>query len=200
MATQSTTPAPIMAQPVVVVGGPTGPSGGPTGGMGPTGTTGYTGPSGMTGPTGIRGFTGPTGAPGVTAFTGPTGPFGPPGSVGAASSVTGPTGAVGATGPSATIPAGRFVSTYNSSTTLTGIGTSQVCFGLNVSYTPSYSGRLLLIASGMVQNTTANAAQAFGFYGSGASPASGAAVPAINGQWGCTQHSSGSADMPCAST
>ena len=49
-------PAPVMAQPVVVVGGPTGPTGpgvGSTGSTGPTGGTGYTGNIGQTGPTGL---------------------------------------------------------------------------------------------------------------------------------------------------
>jgi hypothetical protein len=88
MTTQSKTPAPIMAQPVVVVGGPTGPSGGP---IGPTGPTGFTGPvaTSVTGNTGPRGLTGPTGSTGPGAATGPTGFTGPPGTPG----VTGPTGA-----------------------------------------------------------------------------------------------------------
>lgn len=102
-------PAPIMAQPVVVVGGPTGPAGGPTG---PTGAS-VTGPTGVasTGPTGATGG-GATGPAGITGPVGPTGFTGPPGlgatgSTGlAATGVTGPTGSAGATGAGATGPTG----------------------------------------------------------------------------------------------
>lgn len=90
MTVQSQIPAPITAQPVVVVGGPTGPSGGPTGNTGPTGSMGLTGPTAATGRTGPTGNTGPTGVTGAGAFTGPTGYTGPPGSLGQ----TGPTGPV----------------------------------------------------------------------------------------------------------
>jgi hypothetical protein len=85
MTVQSKTPAPIWAQPVVVVGGPTGPSGGPTGTTGPTGSTGPVASS-VTGNTGPRGLTGPTGNTGPAAATGPTG-------------MTGPVGSPGMTGP-----------------------------------------------------------------------------------------------------
>lgn len=95
-------PAPIMAQPVVLVGGPTGPSGGPTGVTGTTGPTGPTAPS-FTGPTGPSGAgaTGPTGMTGPRGQTGFTGPVGNQGSTGAASTVAGPQGptGVGSTGP-----------------------------------------------------------------------------------------------------
>lgn len=94
MTIEVTSPAPVLAQPVVVIGGPTGPSGGPTGGTGPTGPsglspTGTTGPTGITGPTG-RGATGPIGPTGTTGLTGPqgtpgaTGPSGSPGPFGTA--------------------------------------------------------------------------------------------------------------------
>ncbi len=105
--------APIAAQPVVVVGGPTGPSGGPTGptGASATGPTGYTGLPGVTGPTGNTGFsaTGPTGRTGPTGNTGPTslGPTGPAGGTGPTGSTglgatgpQGPGGPIGPTGPS----------------------------------------------------------------------------------------------------
>lgn len=186
MSTQSNTPAPIMAQPVVVVGGPTGPSGGPTGNTGPSGPVGQTGPTGITGPTGFRGFTGPTGTPSVTAFTGPTGFTGPAGSFGPVGP-TGFTGPTGVTGSDAAIPGTR-AAYVGKSSGFTGVGTSQICYGLNHTYTPTVSGRLLLLAAGVAQNTTANAAQIFGFYGTGAAPAAGAAVPGISGQWGVTQH------------
>lgn len=120
-------PAPIMAQPVVVVGGPTGPAGGPTGPSGVTGATGPTaqastgptgpfgtGPTGTTGSTGPRGqtgFTGPPGTPGPTGLSatgpqgvtgpsgqGPTGAVGPTGNTGPNGGPTGPTGRTGPTG------------------------------------------------------------------------------------------------------
>lgn len=93
MVVQVIASAPVMAQPVVVVGGATGPSGGPTGATGPTGSS-FTGPTGMTGLTGPTGATG-GGTTGPTGAKGATGPSGPPGNIG-------PTGnnAVGATGPS----------------------------------------------------------------------------------------------------
>lgn len=93
-------PAPIMAQPVVVVGGPTGPSGGPTGPTGAAGAAAATGSTGFTGPTGATGFgaTGPTGVTGPLGATGFTGPA----SVGG----TGPTGLIGPTGPLGTGPTG----------------------------------------------------------------------------------------------
>jgi hypothetical protein len=94
-------PAPILARPVVVVGGPTGPFGGPTGPQGVTGPLGMTGPVGALGPTGSVGFTGPAGS--AATFTGPTGSTGPAGSPGAAGTgATGPAGvasSTGATGP-----------------------------------------------------------------------------------------------------
>lgn len=134
MSTNVVAPAPILAMPVVVVGGPTGPAGGATGVTGPTGATGVTGPSGIngvTGPTGMTGSgatgpagptgvagppggpTGPTGLTGGPGYTGPTGAGatgatgpsgGPTGPTGVGS--TGPTGANGATGPSVTGPTG----------------------------------------------------------------------------------------------
>ena len=117
-------PTVIAAQPVVVVGGPTGAFGGPPGPTGPTGTVSTTGPTGSTGPTGAFG-TGPTGAPGSTGptgiqgftgppgvgvqgptgdqgfmgFTGPTGPTGNRGATGTPGPATGPTGPAGPVGP-----------------------------------------------------------------------------------------------------
>ena len=98
-------PAPVMAMPVRVAGGPTGPSGGPTGptgNTGPLGITGATGPLG-TGPAGPA-ATGPTGKLGSTGPTGFTGPVG--------SSVTGPTGTAGsAVNTGATGPVGSATNT-----------------------------------------------------------------------------------------
>lgn len=110
MTVQVIASAPVAAQPVVVVGGPTGPSGGPTGptGASATGPTGYTGSAGATGPTGATGFsaTGPTGATGATGYTGPPGNLGPTGSGSPGptgyTGYTGPTGVTGPTGPQGT--------------------------------------------------------------------------------------------------
>lgn len=102
-------PAPVMARPVVVAGGPTGPSGGPTGPTGNTGATGSTGATGAQGLTGATGsVTGPTGATGARGATGFTGPQGNTltGPTGQAGSFTGPTGATGATGGGGTGPTG----------------------------------------------------------------------------------------------
>lgn len=94
MTTSVKAPAPVAAQPVVVVHGPTGPAGSNTGLTGPTGFTGPTGT--MTGPTGYTGATG-LGATGATGSTGPVGSTGPAGS---------PTGATGPTGSGSTGPTG----------------------------------------------------------------------------------------------
>jgi hypothetical protein len=90
-------PAPIMAQPVVVVGGPTGATGpgvGSTGPTGPSGVTGFTGVVGQTGPTGygfnfvFAGF-----GNAVTGISGPnTGPTGVHTQVQTWLTVTGPSG------------------------------------------------------------------------------------------------------------
>lgn len=74
MAVRSNIRAPILSQPIVVIGGPTGPPGGPTGSQGMTGPTGAHGVDAST-----IGPTGPTGPAGQIAATGPTGPTGPAG-------------------------------------------------------------------------------------------------------------------------
>lgn len=101
-------PAPVMARPVVVSGGPTGPSGGPTGATGVQGNVGATGPTGLgaTGaPSTVTGPTGPSGATGARGLTGPAGNTltGPTGN---AATLTGATGATGMTGAGGTGPTG----------------------------------------------------------------------------------------------
>jgi hypothetical protein len=168
MTTQSKTPAPILAQPIVVVGGPTGPSGGPTGPTGLSGAvgpTGYTGVRGQTGPLG----TGPTGPTGVGAFTGPTGLTGPAGPTGVTGS-TGPTGVTGA----GSITSGRIIST-NSSGTLGPYGGNPTAVGFGMSYTTKASGQVLVMFAGMARNATAgNTTFISPTYGTGTAPASGA--------------------------
>src|SRR5215475_4444575 len=164
MATQSTIPAPIMAMPTVVVGGPTGPSGGPTGPTGPA--TAFTGPTGRTGPTGPLG-TGPTGAA-ATGVTGPTGRTGPPGS-----GLTGPTGVTGATGSAST---GNFVSKNVASPAGT-TSTTGVMMGLAVAFTPQRSGNCLIIFTGMASNSTiGDGVVITGRIGTGSAPTNGAAI------------------------
>ena len=158
MAIESTTPAEIMAQPVVVVHGPTGPSGGPTGPTGPQGVasmTGGTGPRGQTGPIG----TGPTGPPGV--LTGPTGKPGPPGSVG-------PIGPLGLTGPTgARLSDVNNTLTYAFAGTYGPYGTSFTMAGLGSywTYMPRTTGGLLLIITGSLKNSSALLPQQSSFVG-----------------------------------
>jgi len=172
MSTQSTTPAPVAAYPVVVVGGPTGPSGGPTGPMGPTGfAVSFTGPTGRTGPTGPLG-TGPTGATGAGAFTGPTGITGPVGSVGQ----TGPTGVTGTTGPTGSVgplSPGNFAQVNNFTPTgaLANVGATETAIGMNFYLTPSHSGNVVFSVGGLASNTVSNGGvQIRARYGTGAAP------------------------------
>jgi hypothetical protein len=148
MSTQSNTPAPVAAQPVVVVLGPTGPSGGPTGPTGPMGEatiTGATGPTGYTGPS--VAVTGPTGATGAGAFTGPVGMTGPPGS-GGTPGVTGPTGPVGAFGHnwlSRLFPGVHVVDNVGQETSM----------GFQFEFAVQSSGYFMLIVTGTCGNTLA---------------------------------------------
>lgn len=180
MSTQSNTPAPISAQPVVVVGGPTGPASGltgPTGSTGPTaaiGVTGYTGPTGRTGPTGLQGATG------AGAFTGPTGYTGPAGSLGA----TGRTGPTGSTGPIGVYASGS----QNFLGPTGGWGTTPLMVGLNFAFTPIASGKCFLIVAGIARNITGGAVTITGYYGTGTAPAAGAVVPGGATVFGPTQH------------
>jgi len=168
MATQSSTPAPIMAQPVIVVGGHTGPSGGATGPSGPVGATGAVGPTGVPGPTGL-GPTGATGAAGAGAFTGPTGFTGPPGG-----GFAGPQGSTGPTGPQAISPsrvasgtlAGPF-GPYGTSPTFIGAGST-------FAFTPTLSGTVWVAISGQARNSTAGVSTFIqARWGTGTPPAAG---------------------------
>lgn len=175
MTTQSKTPAPILAQPVVVIGGPTGPSGGPTGTTGPTGRTGAAA-TGVTGNTGPSGPTGSTGHTGAGAFTGPTGFTGPPGSLGPSSTVTGPTGPIG---PMPVIGSER-TRFYNTAGPFGPYGTSPVVLGLNVQFTThNPGGYCLLTITGMVRNSAGAAGagtSVVGAGGTGTPPVAGAAL------------------------
>ena len=196
MAVVGTPQAPVTAYPIVVLAGPTGPSGGPTGSTGPTGITGagaFTGPTGRTGPTGSS-FTGPTGLA-ATGVTGPTGRTGPPGSsitgpTGAEANLTGPTGFTGADGAAMTI---RGASGGYTGPTGGVTGTSELMAGLATlssvwsTITPIRTGKLLIIASCIVNNPTSGVGVTIrGRYGVlGSAPAAGSAV--AGAQFGTTQ-------------
>jgi hypothetical protein len=186
--TQSGIPAPIAARPVVVVGGPTGPSDGPTGATGPVGSTGNTGPTGDIGSLGGTGPTGSTGAQGEGAFTGPTGMTGPPG-VGTPSTVPGPTGSPGSTGATGSPGTVQGVTNFVNSPT-GNVSTSEVHMGLgaNFSITPSNTGKVFAIISGMVLNSTAagNGVNVRGRYNTGTAPINGAT--ASGNALGAIQH------------
>lgn len=190
MTTQSNTPAPILAQPVVVIGGPTGPSGGPTGPTGAQGEVSLTGASGPTGFTGPSGPTGNTGSTGQGAFTGPTGMTGPPGSFGPASTVTGPTGPEGTEGPEGPVgvAAGQMFS--NTAATPAANATLNDLYmgmGASFSFTPAYTGRVFVSITGMVLNTIdGNGANIRGRFNTGTPPANGAF--ASGGILGSVQH------------
>lgn len=184
MTSQSGIPAPISAQPVVVIGGPTGPSGGPTGptGMLGTGVTGATGPTGHTGPM----ATGPTGLQGAGAFTGPTGMTGPPG-VGSPSTVPGPTGATGAVGPSSTTQ----VSSNQRPAPVGNVSTNETAMGLGAFFlfTPASSGKTFVLLSGVALNATAagSGVNITGQFGTGVAPANGV-ISGLGTAFGATQH------------
>lgn len=175
MTVVDTTPAPISAQPVVVVNGPTGPTGPTPGATGPTGPTSATGPTGNTGPTGFTGpgITGPTGFSGVTGATGFTGPPGSAATGPTGAGATGPTGVTGPTGAHSGVTGGNVASpTGNISTTETsmGLGASAGFF-----YTPTNTGKLVVIISGMAINSTGagDGTTISGRYGTGTAPSNG---------------------------
>jgi hypothetical protein len=165
MPVHSNIPARIMAQPVVITGGPTGPAAGPPGPVGPTGAvgpaglqglpgetgpigTGPTGPLGHTGPDGPRGATGPAGTFGGAGFTGPQGP---PGATGSTFSGFGLSSVAGPFGP---------------------INTTPTLIGLAASY--QYLGGILSVdIVGMVRNSTGGSGGGVdltGRYGPGSTP------------------------------
>lgn len=191
MATQSHIPAPIMAQPVVIVGGPTGPSNGPTGSTGPAGAAGATGVTGAVGPTGTTGPTGGTGPTGAGAFTGPVGLTGPPGSVGLTGPI-GPTGPLGPTGPQGQLTGSRSKQT-SSTITLPNITTANTAYGAALYYTPSVSGRVMVWATGVAQNTAAATTSAMLWNGMGEAPVAGSTSFAGN-QVGVAKRCNGSSD------
>lgn len=188
-------PEQVLTRPSVVftsTTGPTGPEGafsgprGRTGATGPTGPTGATGggPTGLTGasvtgPTGVTGATGPTGMTGAVglqpSFTGPTGSTGPTNDAG----YIGMTGVTGLTGYSPTkLP--NYMSNNNAS--ITGnVSTSEKMMGFGAfgtRITPQLTGKVLVVMSGMVFNSTAagDGVTISGRYGTGTAPVNGASV------------------------
>lgn len=193
MPVQVDAPAPIMAQPVVVVGGPTGPSGGPTGPTGPQGAVSLTGATGNTGPTGRMGPTGAAGPTGAGAFTGPTGFTGPPGSgAPGPAGLTGPTGAAGAAGATGAGGGGAPNYTFGYVSSPTGnVSTTEKAMGLGSSckLTPNSSGIVFVVITGMVGNSTAagNGTVVKGRYGTGSAPINGA-TSGLGSQFGTPQN------------
>jgi hypothetical protein len=156
MPVESTIRASIMAQPVVVVGGPTGPSGGPTGPTGPEGSASITGPTGPRGVTGPQGMTGPTGTPGVDGtLTGPTGPTGPAGAVAG----TGPTGPTGLPAvdlshpPDINYPRVYVYKDPTNNDFIAGVSTIEVMAGCGFYFAPMISGNVLVTITGTATNT-----------------------------------------------
>lgn len=162
-------PAPVMARPVVVVGGPTGPSAGPAGPVGPRGPTGDAGLPGGVGATGPIG-TGPTGPLGNTGPDGPRGFTGPPGAFGP----LGPTGYTGATGSAGALTRG-YVSTVFAGP-FGPISTVPVIVGVGASYIVRGTGPILALFTGLIRNSTGGAGGGtivVGRYGTGTPPAQG---------------------------
>lgn len=149
MPIESTVPAEIAAQPVVVVRegvviqgytGPTGADGAPSLVTGPTGF-GQTGPIGIVGPTGVG------------AFTGPMGMTGPPGAGG-----VGPMGFTGPTG--SRFGGGSDTWGRDSSNNVYGpFGTAYAHVGRGNSWTHQHvsSGVALVIVSGVARNSAGGA-------------------------------------------
>lgn len=192
MPTQSSTPAPVAAMPVVVVGGPTGPPSGQTGPTGPAGVASLTGATGFTGPTGITGPTGQLGPTGVGAFTGPRGVTGPPGSgaIGP-TGYTGPAGAIGPTGGGNVLTAFAWNDGHYSTPT-GNVSTTETAMGLGSTfyiYPVNTGTAVLVIMSGMVMNSSAagDGVTITGRHGSGTPPANGA-TSGLGTQFAIPQH------------
>jgi hypothetical protein len=183
-------PAPIMARPVAVVGGPTGPSGGPTGPTGAQGSASVTGATGYTGPTGVIGYTGPTGSPGAGAFTGPTGMTGPPG-IGSPSTVVGPTGPAGVPGATGSIGNALTWNEGKVASPAGNISTTETAMGLGSSFhiSPVNTGVVFVLISGIVLNSTAagDGVTITGRHGTGTAPANGA-TSGLGTAFGLPQH------------
>jgi len=179
MPIQSSIRAPILAQPAVVVGGPTGPSGGPTGPTGPEGRAAITGATGPRGTTGPQGVTGPTGRPGIdAALTGPTGPTGPAGDV-AATGPTGPTGPPGtdlAHSPDINQPRVYSYSDSSGQDFITGVDTIERMLAAPTAFAPTVTGNVLVIITGMAENVDGGGTTVIGRVGYGSPPPRGAPV------------------------
>jgi hypothetical protein len=181
MTVQETIRALIMAQPSVVVGGPTGPSGGPTGPTGPEGSASITGPTGPRGVTGQQGMTGPTGIAGANGImTGPTGPTGPAGAYG-------PTGGTGPTGPAVTIDMAARAFNFRNAAGISAVDTLDRMVGCSVVHTAQATGNMLIIISGIAENTDGGGTYILGRVGvsSGVTPPLGSF--AIGTAWGVEQ-------------
>jgi hypothetical protein len=161
MPIQSSIRAPVLAQPSVVVGGPTGPAGGPTGPTGPEGSASITGATGSRGATGLQGPTGSTGSRGLDAeLMGPTGPTGPAGAIAA----TGPTGATGIRGTGIDMNTGdiNFPRIYQyvdavGEAYISGVDTIERMVGGGWYFIPQFTGNMFLMVTGLAENVDAGA-------------------------------------------
>ena len=184
--------APVMTQPTVVVGGPTGPGGGPEGPTGPQGAalTGPAGPQGVTVPTGEFGPTGPSGADGN--LTGPTGPTGGAGDINAQGD-TGPTGV----GVDFSATFHRVNGIAELTTGITNVNTLEKIVGCGysqraVDYTTVETGNIVIIICGVAENTNGAGTTITGYAAhvlsdddfTSESPAVGDLVPVNASQWG----------------
>ncbi len=137
--------------------------------IGPTGVTGSIGPTGPTGPTGSPGINGANGTNGATGPTGPTG----------AAGTNGANGTNGATGPTGTAGVLKVTSFQMGSNISMAGSTSFEMFGFGSgsTYTPSFSGNLILCLFVRVGGSTQSAASGDNYtlnYGTGTPPATGA--------------------------
>jgi pectin methylesterase-like acyl-CoA thioesterase len=176
--------------------GPTGPQGfqgnqgfqgpkGDQGFQGPTGPQGFQGNQGFQGPQGFQGRQGPTGPQGFQGFQGPTGPQGFQGNQGF-QGPTGPQGFQGTQGFQGNQgfqgPTGSVVNTTgyflpvdpNTTTSTAGV---MMGLGSTVSFTPTRTGKIMIILSGDGDNATnSRGANVQMRYGTGVAPANGAAL------------------------
>jgi hypothetical protein len=158
---------PAIATPVRVIGGPRGPSNGPIGPTGLAGSLSMTGATGAFGPAGVRGLTGAAGFSPASLLAGLMGKTGPDGSPG----YPGPAGAMGFSG---IVPSDRFIYSENLAG-LSGAGPSGYYTGCKIVYTPHASGNMLIVFTGLAENT-ANFATRIGFgVGTGSPPEAGGA-------------------------
>ncbi len=139
-----------------------------------TGPQGPQGPAGPTGPQGIQGNTGNTGSQGIQ---GPQGPAGSTGAAGQGVPTGGTAGQLLLKQSSTNYDTGwkSFGATQDPFGTNPSItGTATKMFGIGAVFTPTASGKVLVILVSMIQTTVAGLGQFVMRYGTGTPPATGA--------------------------